>query len=370
LTNSVFMKTLKSYKPVKAPIVKTQIILKNVDYKNCYMLWQYLDQYNSLGYELIRDEKQKRFSEAYRKHLNQNSLFSFATLMFHDKFREGNAKLDMRRFKIKKAEAIKINPEDLVTDPKEYELEDTKINEYYLNKNKQIIKKIIDGYMETEDKYEIALKKALKDTIEITNSLYKLYFEVDADDDVYARLIQHNDPKKDLAAYDQKFKIAQLVREIKEQDLKLAIALDKKWYQSVLKYQKDFFKWVQEENADFLKKEADKVRKTHNQYLKLERKKMLEDLRLQVAKDNEILTALKNKYRDAYKKESARIAEQQRLKAERERERLRKQRDLAKVKLDKQKQREQAKQAAFVKKQKEKIRTSHQKAMEQLKKGK
>jgi len=290
--------------------------------------------------------------------------------MYHDKFRESGAQLDMRKFRLKKAEALKINPEDLIIDPKEYQLEDTKINEFYLNKNKQIFKKVIDQYMESEPKYEVALKKAMKDTIEITNSLYKSYFEVDADDDVFARLIQHTSPKEDLESADQKFKIAQLIRELKEADYKQAIALEKKWYQATLNYQKTFFKWVQEENADFLKKEAQKVKKAHNQYLKLERKKMLEDLRVQAAKNNESLTEMRKKYKDAYQKEAKRIAEAQRLKAQRERERLIKERDLAKAKLEKQRAREQAKQQAYVKAQREKIKTSHQKALEALKKGK
>ncbi len=370
LLNSVFMKTLRTSKPVKPPILKTQIILKNIDYRNCYLLWQYLDQYSSLGFELIREEKQKRFNESYRKHLSQNSLMAFSTFMFHDKFREKNAQLDMKRFKVKKAEILRVNPEDLITDPKEYQIEDTKINEYYLNKNKQIFKKMIDSYIETEPKYEVALKKALKDTIEITNSLYQSYFEVNTDDDMFARLIQTTHPRENLAAADEKFKIAETIRQVKEQDYKQAIALEKKWYQSVLNYQKQFFKWVQEENADFLKKETEKVRKANNQYIKLERKKVLEELKLQVATDNQKLLDLKIKYRDTYKKEASRIAEAQRLRAERERERLIKQRDLAKAKLDKAKLQQKTKQDAFVKKQREKIQTSHKKAMESLKKGK
>src|SRR5690606_27671956 len=86
--NSEFMKTMRNYKRVRAPIMKTQIILKNTNYRNCFLLWQYLDQYNSLGFELIKDVKQKRFNETYRKHLSQNALFAFSTMLFHEKIKE------------------------------------------------------------------------------------------------------------------------------------------------------------------------------------------------------------------------------------------------------------------------------------------
>lgn len=368
LISSNFMRELKGYKEVRAPILKTQIILKNVDYRNCYLLWQYLDQYNQLGYELIREEKQKRFNESYRKHLTQAALFSFATFMYHDKFREKGAKLDMRRFKVKKAQTIKLQPEDLVTDPKAYEIEDNKINEYYLNKNKQIFKKIIDQYFETENRYDIALRKALKDTIEITNSLYASYFAINADDDVFSQLIKPANPKLELEDADLKFKIASIIREVKEQDFKRAVALEKKWYQQVIRYQKSFFKYVKEENADFLKREAAKVKKTHEQYLKFERAKMLEDMKLQVAKDNETLTKLKNRYRDQYKKESAKIAEMQRKKAEAQRAKLQAERAKTKERLRLQKEKLKEKQKAYVRKQKEQISSTHKKAMETLRK--
>src|SRR5690606_10951776 len=191
--------------------------------------------------------------------------------------REKNANLLTHKYKIKKAEIIKINPEDLMTDPKAIQVEDTKINEYYLNKNKQILKKTLDQYLEQEAKYEIALKKALKDTIEITNSLYISYFEINQDDDVFNRLVQETNPKEDLESADEKFKIASIVRELKEADYKKAIALEKKWYQTTLRYQKRFFKSVKLDSDEKLKKEAKRVSELNEEYMKLQRVEMLDE---------------------------------------------------------------------------------------------
>ncbi|MFA7417503.1 MAG: hypothetical protein WCZ19_03085 [Acholeplasma sp.] len=368
--NTEFMKTMRSYKRVRAPIMKTQIILKNTNYRNCFLLWQYLDQYNSLGFELLKDVKQKRFNETYRKHLSQNALFAFSTMMFHDKIKQKDQKLLTKSYKVKKAEELKLTADDLKIDPQAYTIEDTMMNQYYLNKTKQMFKKTIDQYMQTEPKYEVALKKALKDTIEITNSLYASYFEINQDEDVFDRLVQEVNPKEDLESADEKFKIASIVRQLKESDYKKAIALEKKWYNTTLKYQKRFFKSVKLDSDTNLKKEAKRVQEANDAYTKLERAELLDEQKLQVAKDNQMLLDLKSKYRERYKKEAKRIADMQKRKAERELERLRKKREAAKEKLRLSKERQKEKQRIYIEKQKAKIKASHDKAMAALKKGK
>ncbi|OED28648.1 hypothetical protein [Acholeplasma laidlawii] len=368
--NTEFMKTMRNYRKVKAPIMKTQIILKNTNYRNCYLLWQYLDQYNSLGFELIRDVKQKRFNETYRKHLSQNALFAFSTMMFHDVVREKDQKLLTKSFKVKKAEEIKLTADEFKIDPESYKIEDTLMNEFYLNKTKQMFKKTIDQYMQTEPKYEVALRKALKDTIEITNSLYASYFEINQDDDVFDRLVQETNPKDDLDSADEKFKIASIVRQLKEADYKKAIALEKKWYQTTLRYQKRFFKSVKLYSDEKLKKEAKRVSELNEEYIKLQRVEMLDEQKVQVAKDNEMLLELKTQYRERYKKEAKRIADIQKRKAERELERLRKRKEKAQEKLRISKEKQKLKQKQYIDKQKEKIKASHDKAMAALKKGK
>lgn len=368
--NTEFMKTMRNYRKVKAPIMKTQIILKNTNYRNCYLLWQYLDQYNSLGYELIRDVKQKRFNETYRKHLSQNALFAFSTMMFHDVVREKDQKLLTKSFKVKKAQEIKLTADELKIDPESYKIEDTLMNEFYLNKTKQMFKKTIDQYMQTEPRYEVALKKALKDTMEITNSLYASYFEINQDEDVFDRLVQETNPKEDLDSADEKFKIASIVRQLKEADYKKAIALEKKWYQTTLRYQKRFFKSVKLDSDEKLKKEAKRVSELNEEYMKLQRVEILDEQKVQVAKDNEMLLDLKTKYRERYKKEAKRIADIQKRKAERELERLRIRKEKAQEKLRISKEKQKLKQKQYIDKQKEKIKASHDKAMAALKKGK
>ncbi len=49
LKKTTFMKELEDTKPVKPPIIKTQILQKNVDYRNGYLLWLFMDRHGELG---------------------------------------------------------------------------------------------------------------------------------------------------------------------------------------------------------------------------------------------------------------------------------------------------------------------------------
>ena len=57
--NSQFMKELKSSKPVTPPIMQTNMLRKNPEYRNCYKLWLFLgeDERESLDFLVTEDIK-------------------------------------------------------------------------------------------------------------------------------------------------------------------------------------------------------------------------------------------------------------------------------------------------------------------------
>lgn len=58
LAMSGFMTIMKKFPPVRHPIVKTNAIGKNLDYKACYDLWNYIHGYDRVGYkiEMVKQE--------------------------------------------------------------------------------------------------------------------------------------------------------------------------------------------------------------------------------------------------------------------------------------------------------------------------
>lgn len=239
LYNSQFMRTLRKFKPVSSPIIKTQIILKNPDFKNAYLLWMYLDRYNELGYQLDIDSTNKQFTEQYTKNINQSLLMILTTLLANDKSGTTDRSLAKKPvYKIKNAKTINKLPSEIEIEPIAFELEDTGINEYYLEKNKQILKKQYENLIDEGNNYKIALKKALADTLNITNALYESFFEINADEDIFHQLIREDDPQKMYDEAYKKFIIACSVREVKENDFRKTIALEKQWQKELKKYHK------------------------------------------------------------------------------------------------------------------------------------
>lgn len=49
LQSTDFVKQLSKAKPVRPPIQKTNLLMKNVDYNNCYKLWLFISSYRYLG---------------------------------------------------------------------------------------------------------------------------------------------------------------------------------------------------------------------------------------------------------------------------------------------------------------------------------
>ena len=81
LKNSPFMLEMKDAKPVLPPIMKTNIILKNPDFRNAYSLWLFLDSYNALIYDIDVQEKDLDIDSNYLMDLNQLALLAYSFIL-------------------------------------------------------------------------------------------------------------------------------------------------------------------------------------------------------------------------------------------------------------------------------------------------
>ena len=240
LHNSQFMKIMQRFKPVAPPIMKTQIILSNADFKNAYLLWVYLDRYNDLGYEYGVKTVNKRFTDVYTKRIHQSLMLMCTTMIANTKSNSISKIPDEQaNYKEKVAKTLLRLPIEIDPEPVAFEVTDTGLNEYYLAKNRQILKQQINSLIEEGATYKIALKKAVQQTISITNGLYESFFEYNGDDDIFHKLIKEDDDPQVMYknAYDR-YIIACSIREVKEQDFKRTIALEKKWQKELRRLHK------------------------------------------------------------------------------------------------------------------------------------
>ena len=357
LRESMFMNELKRAKPVVPPIMKTQIILKNVDYKNCYVLWLYLDRYNTLDFDIEVKEQNLTFDRYYLKNVNQMALTTFSHIYANQKALEDLYQyVDIMEYKKRSPKIIKRNLDDIINQPDPFVVEDTQINQYYLEQNLNLFKNKLEKNLEESNSYEVGLRKALKDTIAISNALYQSYFEFDTEDNPEDQLfsqLQKVDLDSEMAKTKDKAKVARIIREVKEIDYNNAIRLEKRMLKQIEKIDKELVKELKRKAIDTAKKLA------IEEHIKLERQnleknqELLDDHLRYVSDQREILANDQKEFQQKLKDEEKKIKEQEKVLIELEKKRARDQYALEMKKIKDRQQKEKVKLANFVKKQRQ-----------------
>lgn len=229
IKNSPFMDMLKNEKKVIPPIMQTNVMLKNVDFRNCYVLWLFLDRYNTLAYDVAVKDKDLPVSTAYQEAIERLAINAFSMVAYHQNvYREEYNKIVDKEVVKKAMKQVSVHINDIVDTPEPIIVEDERINQYYLQENIKIFKKQVEEAVEKSSTYEVGLKRALRDTISISNAIYQHHFELEVNDDIFTRMVKDDDIYSILDKTKEKAKIAKIIRETKEVDYNNAIRLEKK----------------------------------------------------------------------------------------------------------------------------------------------
>lgn len=87
-------KTIESYKGsrfcmkmgnayIRPPVMRTNAIMKNVDLKACLTLWQFIESYDKVGYELTISDNAQKPDEAYMQDIYTLVTLGFLLIRFH-----------------------------------------------------------------------------------------------------------------------------------------------------------------------------------------------------------------------------------------------------------------------------------------------
>lgn len=291
IKGSPFMSLLKKAKKVNPPIMKTNIILKNPDFRNAYTLWLFLDRYSTLGYDVKVKEKNIPLNKKLEKDLNNTVLFSYASFQANNELRrEHFDNFDDYKETTKKSTKIaKTNPNDMIKEPDSIKMEDTTIYEYYLETYKKMFNKRFKDYLNEQDRYDLALKRALRETIDISNLLYDGLFNLKKEVDYFNRLVTTSDPAKDLDEAKKKAKIAKIIREIKEKDYQNFVKLERRLLSDIDDaHRKVLNDWKEKYRFEVIEKEKIKIKKKMNT-ITSKRDKIKENISVLDDKNNEIV---------------------------------------------------------------------------------
>lgn len=405
LKESFFMQAMKDAKPIIPPIMKTSIILKNVDYNNCYNLWLFLDRYGKFNFDVDVKEQNLPFDKYYLRNIYQTALMAFTTVYANqEELKEHYQYVDVNEYKKRAPKFVKKHLKDIIKQPDPITLEDTQINQYYLEQSMEIFKNSIEKYQDESSSYDVALRKALRDTIQITNKLYESYFEFTPDDNPDHLFFQHFskvDTEAELLKAKDKARVARIIRETKEVDYNNAIRLEKKMLKEIQNLDKQLAKELKNKAYDLGKKLAieEKIKlerenlsinqgiledylrfvSEQKQVLKDEQKAFEEKLKenqLKVkSEERSIIEKEKKKAKSMYMEELRRLKKEQQLGKKKLNDQLKAQRKAQRLKLQEARKNNQTKSSEKILKAKEKInqdlseklKAANQKANEEMK---
>ena len=159
LRQSSFCSLMAGCAKVRSPIQRTNLMMKDPNYRTCYKLWQFLESYDEVGYTIDVQSSALEFDEEYMIQLYTNLITNytvFKSLLENDPRNLGEA--SAKRRKVIKPKFVKKIEEQIVDD---YDIPDVEVR-------KVIIEEVTQAQLDAEEKLkeEEALRKAAEEARE------------------------------------------------------------------------------------------------------------------------------------------------------------------------------------------------------------
>lgn len=272
-------------KDVVPPIMKTNIILHNPDFKIAYNLWLYIDRTTEVGYNVQSDEKTNDDDDVILNDFNHIGVFLINDLM-HQRGIQSLEAFDGEK-NVRELKHDDITKYEL--EPKDIKLSHQEISEYLLSRISEIFEEKYKESLSQGLSYEMSVKRVFREMIDVLNRIYPNLFGVNTED-------MKKTPEL-LEILKRKQRVMKLIREQKQIDLN-KMDRETQTLDTNIKNLEDYLKRQAERQKERERKEA----------LRLEKLRLQEE---------------KRKAREEKRKEAERLKEEERLKKEEE-ERLKK----------------------------------------------
>lgn len=286
-------------KDVVPPIMKTNIILHNPDFKIAYKLWLYIDRTTEVGYNVQSDEKTNDDDDVILNDFNHIGVFLINDLM-HQRGIQSLEAFDGEK-NVRELKHDDITKYEL--EPKDIKLSHQEISEYLLSRISEIFEEKYKESLSQGLSYEMSVKRVFREMIDVLNRIYPNLFGVNTED-------MKKTPEL-LEILKRKQRVMKLIREQKQIDLN-KMDRETQTLDTNIKNLEDYLKRQEERQKERERKEAIRLEKLR---LQEEKRKAREEKR----KEAERLKAEKERI----KAEQERLKEEERLKKEEE-ERLKK----------------------------------------------
>lgn len=167
LRASSFCDIMNGCAKVRSPIQRTNLMMKDPDYRTCYKLWQFIEGYDEVGYTIEEQDSTLQFDEEYLLQMYINMITNytvFKSLLVSDPRK-------MSEIETKKLEPVKPK---FVKEIKEEIVEDCNIPDVEVRK--VFVEEVTQAQLDAEEK----LREETARCEELENSVSDLEWQMDA----------------------------------------------------------------------------------------------------------------------------------------------------------------------------------------------
>lgn len=167
LRTSSFCDIMNGCSKVHSPIQRTNLMMKDPDYRTCYKLWQFIEGYDEVGYTIEEQDSTLQFDEEYLLQMYINMITNytvFKSLLVSDPRK-------MSEIETKKREPVKPK---FVKEIKEEFVEDCNIPDVEIRR--VFVEEVTQAQLDAEEK----LKEETAKREELENSVSELQFQMES----------------------------------------------------------------------------------------------------------------------------------------------------------------------------------------------
>lgn len=177
LLNTPLYKILQKAKPVFSPIMKTNIILHNPDFKIAYNVWLFLDKNTYIGYSV--DVKEHRYddSASVADDLDKMSAVLLNNILYRrgvDGYEFSDRKLYKTNTRKKALQEFK--KDFYVFQPSNIKVEQNQISELLLLKTAEFFDQSIEDYKFSGLTHELSIKNVYEEMLNVIGTIYPMIF--------------------------------------------------------------------------------------------------------------------------------------------------------------------------------------------------
>lgn len=177
LKGTEFMRALAKARDVLPPIMKTNIIMHNPDFKLCYGLWLYLDKVDGIATNVDIKEKSYRYTKELEDDINHLTCAALATFIKNRSIEGIYAHSNLKKAKAEKPKESNIDL-NLTIEPEHKQTEDYTMNELLLQKTAEFFDASMEGMKEAGVMYNESVRTVYKQMLDMLDQIYPHTFGV------------------------------------------------------------------------------------------------------------------------------------------------------------------------------------------------